>query len=147
MYHKRLLSTLALAVLIAVTVYATLPKANEAQAQQNYGLRTLSFNGITTTTRSCASFPLSDVAYVQLFADVTVANTSTVDVLSSNNATNYTTGSTLSATVTTDTPTIASGNLYTVSLLSVDTCIRVTPTNTNPITITAIVYAPLRAAR
>lgn len=145
--YKRLLSTLALVALIAVVVYTTLPQANDAQAQQNFGLRTLAFNGITTTATSCASFPLSDIAHVQLFADVTVSNSTTVDVLSSNNATNYSTGSTLSATVTTDTPTVATGNLYTVTLLSVDTCIRVTPTNTNPITITAIFYAPLRAAR
>lgn len=144
--YKRLLSTLALVALIAVVVYATLPQANEAQAQQNYGLRTLAFNGITTTTRACASFPLADVTHVQLSADVTVANTTTVIAQASNDSVKFTNLNVLSSSVTADTATVSDGNLYTVTVLAVNTCIQVTPTNTNPITITAVMYAPNRTA-
>lgn len=142
--YKRVSSTFFLLAVLTFAVYATLPTASQAQAQQNYGLRTLAFEGITTTTRSCASFPLANTAHVQLLADVTVVNTSTVTLQGSNNGANFTNLAVLSNSVTADTATVADGNLYTVTLQSVSTCIQVTPTNANPITITAIIYAPNR---
>lgn len=142
--YKRLLSTFALLFLAAVATYATLPQASQVQAQQNYGLRTILFEGVTTTTRSCASFPLADVTHVQLSADVTVANTTTVIAQGTNDNIKFTNLGVLSSSVTADTATVADGNLYTVTIRSVNTCIQVTPTNTNPITITAVLYAPNR---
>lgn len=145
MHHKRLLYTFALVALLAVSAYATLPTASNAQAQQNYGLRTLSFDGVTATTRACTSFPLANVAHVQLLADVTTVNTTTVTVQGSNNGSSFTNLEVISNSVTADTATVAEGNLYTVTLQSLSTCIQVTPANTYPITITAILYAPARS--
>ena len=137
-----LLFTFALALFIAA--YVTLPTSAAPELQANYGTKTVAFSGITSTTRSCASFPYADTAFVQLVADVTVANTSTVATQYTSNNTNFTVGETLSASVTADTPTVASGNIYTVTLIGQSTCIVVTPVNTNPITITAYLAAPAR---
>ena len=135
-------SSVLLAVFLLVTVLFSLGRDAEAQTLPQAGEATVAFKGVTTTQRSCVSFPFADTAYVQLVADAHVANSTSVAIQYSGNGTNFTDGQVLSATVLTDTPTVASGNLYTVTLLSKNTCIQVTPTNTNPITITAYFYAP-----
>ena len=136
-------NVLFLAIALLVAAYASLPTA-QAQTLPQAGEATVAFKGMTATQRSCVSFPFADTTYVQLVADVTVVNTSSVAIQYSGNGTNFTGDAVLSASVTADTPTVASGNLYTVTLLSKNTCIQVTPTNTNPITVTAYFYAPPR---
>ena len=138
---KSLTNVLFLAFAFVIAAYATLPTA---QAQTQAGERTLTFASITTTQRACASFPFADTAYVQLVADVTVVNTTSVATQFTNNSVNFTNGEVLSATVETDTSAVADGNLYTVTLVAKSVCIEATPTNTNPITITAFLYAPPR---
>lgn len=130
--------------LVLVALFVGSAKLEQVQAQQNYGYKELKFNSITTTTRSCASFPLSDIAYVQVFADVTLVNTTTVSIQYTNNNVNYTTGQDLLTNILTDTETVTSTNLFTVPIYAVNTCVTVTPVNTSPITVTAIAYAPLR---
>ena len=138
---KNVTNVLFLAIAFLFAAYATLPVA---QAQTQAGEATVAFKSMTTTQRSCVSFPFADTAYVQLVADVTVANTTSVAIQSSSNGVNFTNGGVLSATVLADTPTVANGNLYTVTLVGKSTCIEATPTNTNPITITAYFYAPAK---
>jgi hypothetical protein len=140
-FMKSLTNVAFLAIAILIAAYASLPTA-QAQTLPQAGEATVAFKSMTTTQRSCVSFPYADTAYVQLVADVTVANSTSVAVQSSGNGVNFTNGGVLSATVATDTPTVASGNTYTVTLVGKSTCIEATPTNTNPITITAYFYAP-----
>jgi hypothetical protein len=140
---KSLTNVLFLAIAFIVAAYASLP-AVQAQTLPQTGEATVAFKGMTTTQRQCVSFPFADTTYVQLVADATAANTTSVAIQYSGNNVNFTNGETLSATVVADTPTVADGNLYTVTLLGKQTCIQATPTNTNPITITAYFYAPAK---
>jgi hypothetical protein len=141
---EKFIKLLAPFVLVLVALFAVSAKLNQVQAQQNYGYKELKFTAITTTTRSCASFPLSDIAYVQVFADVTLVNTTTVSTQYTNNNVNYTVGTNLVTDIVTDTALIASGNVFTLPLQAVSLCINVATANSNPITVTAIAYAPLR---
>ncbi len=140
-FKTNLTNVLFLAIAFIIAAYATLPTV---QAQTQAGEAVVAFKSMTTTQRSCVSFPFADTAYVQLVADATVANTTSVAIQSTGNGVNFTNGGVLSPTVTTDTPTVADGNLYTVTLVGKQTCIQATPTNTNPITITAYFYAPAK---
>ena len=142
-FKTSLTNVFLLALAFVIAAYASLPTV-QAQALPQAGEATVAFKSMTTTQRSCVSFPFADTAYVQLVADVTVANTTSVAIQSSGNGVNFTNGGVLSATVLADTPTVANGNLYTVTLVGKSTCIEATPTNTNPITITAYFYAPAK---
>lgn len=139
--YKRLLSTLALVALIAVVVYATLPQASQAapSAQLPFTQETLQFKAITNTTTKCANFPSYHDVIVQYVADVGTVNTTTLDIRYSLVNGYYSTGDVLSSSITTDTPLVATGNISHVASYNGLFCLVATPTNTNPITITAVV--------
>lgn len=134
----RLTSVLALALLLLTTAYITLP-ASPVSAQ-NYALRTFAFTAITSTTTYCGSFPQSDQIDIQVYADVATVNTTTLDYLYTNDSVHYTVGGTLSSSITTDTPLVAVGNLYTVTTVGKDFCLQATVANTNPVTVTAVIF-------